>query len=181
MIDKLNIETTDWLIKGISPEKLAKEKAKAIKQADKELARIEKKERKQEMRAFRKMHRRHCKELIKHAKQTCEWDWGWLHDSIIMQIRHMHEYYSEGNNVWQSYETRNPIIEQLKHILDLEAEIDRMQDDDNGIEYIHENGVCKAVYPDDYKERVQKWCDREQELYEEIYNSIGKNLRWWWD
>lgn len=134
-----------------------------------------------EMRAFRKMHRRHRKELIKHAKQTCEWDWSWLHDSIIMQVRHMLEYYTERNNVWQSDETRLPIIEQLQHILDLEAEIDRMQDDDNGVEYIYENGVCKPVYPDDFRERVQKWCDREQELYEELYGLIGKHLRWWWD
>ena len=52
-----------------------------------------------EQRAFNKMHRRHRKELVKHAKKTCEWDWGWLHDSVIMQIRHIHEYYSEGNNV----------------------------------------------------------------------------------
>lgn len=105
----------------------------------------------------------------------------WLHDSIIMQIRHMHEYYSERNNVWQDDETRLPIIEQIKHILDLEEEIARMQDEDFGVEYIHKNGVYTAVYPDDYKERAEKWCDREQELYEEIYNSIGKNLRLWWD
>lgn len=134
-----------------------------------------------EMRAYRKMHRRHRKELIKHAKETREFDWGWLHDSVIMQIRHMHEYYTERNNVWQTDETRLPIIEQLKHILDLEEEIARMQDEDFGVEYIHKNGVCTAVYPDDYKERMQKWSDREQELYHEIYNSIGKNLRWWWD
>lgn len=134
-----------------------------------------------EMRAYRKMYRRHRKELVKHAKETREWDWFWLHDSIIMQIRHMHEYYTERNNVWQDDETRLPIIEQLKHILDLEEEIARMQDEDFGVEYIHKNGVCTAVYPDDYKERMQKWSDREQELYHEIYNSIGKNLRWWWD
>lgn len=135
-----------------------------------------------ELRAYRKMHRRHRKELIKHAKATGEWDWCWLHDSIMMQIRHMHEYYSEGNNVWQDNETRLPIIEQLQHIMDLEVEIDRMQDDKyGGIEFVHENGVCKAIYSDDYLERAQKWYDREQELYEEIYNSIGKNLRWWWD
>lgn len=134
-----------------------------------------------EMRAYRKMYRRHRKELVKHAKETREWDWFWLHDSIIMQIRHMHEYYTERNNVWQDDETRLPIIEQLKHILDLDEEIARMQDEDFGVEYIHKNGVCTAVYPDDYKERTQKWSDREQELYHEIYNSIGKNLRWWWD
>ena len=134
-----------------------------------------------EMRAYRKMYRRHRKELVKHAKETIEWDWFWLHDSIIMQIRHMYEYYSERNNVWQDDETRLPIIEQLKYILDLEEEIARMQDEDFGVEYIHKNGVCTAVYPDDYKKRVEKWCDREQELYEEIYTSIGKNLRRWWD
>ena len=135
-----------------------------------------------EMRAYRKMYRRHRKELVKHAKATREWDWGWLHDSIIMQIRHMHEYYSEGNNVWQDYETRNPVIEQLQHILDLETEIDRMQDDRyGGTETIHEDGKVTVIAPDDYKERMDKWCKREQELYEEIYNSIGKNLRWWWD
>ena len=181
MIDKSNIETTDWLIKGISPEKLAKEKAKAIKQADKELARIEKKERKQEMRAFRKMHRRHRKELVKHAKETGEWDWCWLHDSIIMQVRHMYEYYTAGNNVWQDDERRFVLIEQLKHILDLEAEIDRMQDDDLGCEYIHKDGVVTVISPDDYMERIEKWEKKEQELYEELYVSIGRNLRWWWD
>ena len=134
-----------------------------------------------EQRAFNRMQRRQRKELVKHSKSTRVWDWGDLHDSIIIQIRHMYEYYSEGNNVWQSDETRILIMEQLKHILDLEAEIDRMQDDDNGAEYIHENGVCKAILPDDFAERVRKWHDREQELYQEMYSSIGKNLRWWWD
>jgi hypothetical protein len=134
-----------------------------------------------EQRMFDKMHRRHRKELVKHAKETREWDWGWLHDSIIMQIRHMHEYYSAGNNVWQTDESRLPIVEQLQHILDLEAEIDRMQDDDLGVEYVHENGVCTASFPDDYTERVQEWHKREQGLYEELYGSIGKHLRWWWD
>lgn len=161
MIDKSNIETTDWLIKGISSEKLAKEKAKAIKQADKELARIEKKEQKQEMRAYRKMYRRHRKELVKHAKVTREWDWGWLHDSIIMQIRHMHEYYTARNNVWQTDETLIPIIQSLKYILNLQEEIDNLWDDDTLSWEEEEN--------------------REQELYESIYHSIGDNLQLWWD
>lgn len=134
-----------------------------------------------EMRAFRKMHRRHRRELIKLAKETGEWDWCWLHDMVIMQVRHMYEYYTENNNVWQSDESRLPIIEQLQHVIDLEAEIDRMQDDNNGVEFIHEDGKVTAIYPDDFSERVKKWTDREQELYEELYGSIGKNLRWWWD
>lgn len=134
-----------------------------------------------EQRAFDKMHRRHRKELVKHAKQTGEWDWGWLHDSVIMQIRHMHEYYMANNNVWQDDESRLSIIEQLKRILDLEVEIDQMQDKADGVECIHENGKVTCIFPDNYKEYVTDYEKREQGLYEEIYNSIGKNLRWWWD
>lgn len=118
-----------------------------------------------EWRTYNKMHRKHRKELIKHAKKTGEYDWCWLHESIIMQIKHMHEYYSAGNNVWQIDESRLQIVEQLKHALDLQAEIERMEDD----------------YPDDYKDKVLEYVKKEQELYEEFYSYIGKYLRWWWD
>ena len=114
-----------------------------------------------EIRAYRKMHRRHRKELIKQAKETREWDWGWLHDSVIMQIRHMYEYYSKKNNVWQTDETRLPIIQSLKYILDLQEEIDNLWDDDT-LSWEEE-------------------ANREQELYESIYHSIGDNLQLWWD
>lgn len=114
-----------------------------------------------ERRAYNRMYRRHRKELVKHAKKTGEWDWCWLHQSVIMQIRHMYEYYSEGNNVWQVDESRLQIVEQLKHVLDLDAEIDRVSND----------------LIEDFKKREE----REQGLYEELYSSIGKNIRWWWD
>lgn len=114
-----------------------------------------------ERRAYNRMYRRHRKELVKHAKKTGEWDWCWLHESVIMQIRHMYEYYSEGNNVWQVDESRLQIVEQLKHVLDLDAEIDRVSND----------------LSEDFKKREE----REQGLYEELYSSIGENIRWWWD
>ena len=134
-----------------------------------------------EMRAYLKMHRIHRRELIKHAKNTGEWDWYWLHNSIIMQIRHMHEYYTAGNNVWQSDETRLKVIEQLKHVLDLDTEINRMQDEDDGVEHIYEDGKVKSIFPDNYKEWAADWEKRQQALYEELYSSIGRDLRWWWD
>lgn len=134
-----------------------------------------------EMRAYYKMRRRHRKELVKLAKEISEWDWGWLHDMVIMQIRHMHEYYSAGNNVWQSDETLLPTIEQLKHVLDLDEEIDKVYDDNYDIEFIHENGKVTANFPDGYHEDTKARLKREQELYEELYSSIGKNLRNWWD
>ena len=145
MIDKENVKTTDWLIKGIGPEKLEKEKAKAIKSAEKELARKEKKARKKEMRAYNKMYRRHRKELVKHAKQTREWDYCWLFDSTIMQIKHMYEYYTERNNVWQTDETLIPIVESLGHVLALNDELDHLWDD-HPREYIkNEDGSISST------------------------------------
>ena len=134
-----------------------------------------------EQKAFDKMHRRHRKELVKHAKETDEFNWYWLHKSIIMQIQHMYEYYTENNNVWQADEKRLMVIEQLKHVLDLEAEIDQMELDCDDVKVVHKDGVLTCVFPDDYNERCQKYEEKEQGLYEELYSSIGKNLRWWWD
>lgn len=134
-----------------------------------------------EMRAFRKMHRRHRKELIKHAKKTGEWDWSWLHESVIMQIEHMYEYYSAGNNVWQTNETRLPIIEELKHILDRDAEIEHLESDELGLEWIEKEGKIEYVCPEGYIEKLAKHEKMIAEAYAEIYNSIGKNLRNWWD
>ena len=114
-----------------------------------------------EYKAYLKMHHRHRKELIKHAKNSGEWDWSFLHDSVIMQIRHMYEYYTAGNNVMQADESRLPIVEQLKHILDLEDKIHQLEDEPI--------------------EEYASYIKKEQELYEEIYNSIGKHLQWWWD
>lgn len=134
-----------------------------------------------EQREFNKMHRRHRKELVKLAKETGEWDWCWLHEMVIMQIRHMHEYYTENNNVFQADESRQKIIAQLKHVLDLNVAIDKLELDDDGVEYVRKDGVLTCVFPDDFTERCQKHDEREQELYEELYGSIGRDLQWWWD
>lgn len=179
MMDKSNIQTTDWLIKDISPDKLKKEKDKAIKQADKELARIEKKERKKEMCAYRKIYRRHRKELVKHAKETREWDWCWLHDSVIMQIRHMYEYYSEGNNIFQSEESLNTILGQLRYVLDLNDELDHLWD--NYESNIIENDDGSISVSEEGHKKYEPIKDREHKLYEEIYSYIGKYIQWWWD
>ena len=179
MIDKSNIKATDWLTKGMTDEQLQKEKAKAIKQADKELARIAKRERKKEMRAYRKMYRRHRKELVKHAKETREWDYGWLYDSTIMQIRHMYEYYSEGNNIFQSEESLNTILEQLKHVLDLNEELYHLWDNYESHLIKHDDGSVSVS--DEGTRAYSAIRDREQELYEEIFSYIGKVILYWWD
>ena len=179
MIDKENIKTTDWLTKGISPEKLEKEKAKAIKSAEKELARKKKKARKKEMRAYNKMYRRHRKELVKHAKKTREWDYCWLFESTIMQIRHMYEYYTARNNVYQSDESLISLINSLKYVLDLNDKLDHLWDDHIRRHVINEDGSLSAT-----DNSAQSFIDKskeEAELYQMIYWHIGSNILTWWD
>jgi hypothetical protein len=116
---------------------------------------------------------------VKLVKESRDFDWGWLDDLVLMKIKHMHEYFSAGNNVWQTDETRLPIIEQLKHVLDLYEEMD----------HLYETYPSSYIVNDDNSitttdESSQNYINREkrkQELYEEIYSYIGKYIQWWWD
>lgn len=133
------------------------------------------------MREYNKMHRRQRRELVKHAKETRNWDYSWLYDSTIMQIRHMYEYYAEGNNVWQSDESRHEILDQLAHVLDLNDEMNHLWDS-----YDHESNLIinedsTFSVSDEGAKQYRAIRDREQELYEEIYSYIGKYIQWWWD
>ena len=107
-----------------------------------------------EKRAYRKMHRRHRKELVRFAKKVKEWDYAYLHEMVVMQIKHMYEYYLAGNNVWQSEEDRTRTIESLKRVLTLEEEF-----------------------------TMETLADPLQEAlyYENFYAEVGKNILWWWD
>lgn len=132
-----------------------------------------------EMRAYRKMYRRHRKELVKHAKETREWDWCWLYDGTIMQIRHLYEYYSEGNNVWQCDESRREILDQLSHVLDLNDELEHLWDNYESNIVNNDDGSISVT--EEGHKKYSAIRDRERELYEEIYSYIGKFIQYWWD
>lgn len=132
-----------------------------------------------EMRAYNKMHRRHRRELVKLAKTIKEWDYGWLYDSTIMQIRHMYEYYTARNNVYQSDESLLSLIDSLKYVLDLDNELEHLWDDHIRGHVVNEDGSITST-----EESVKSFIDkskREQELYREIYNHIADNIMTWWD
>ena len=140
-----------------------------------------------EMRAYNKMHRKHRKELIKLAKEDAEWDWEFLHDLVITKIRHMHEYYKESNNVWQTDETLLPTINELKHVLDLQEEMDHLFDNLPAPEITFSNNptnsmrVMSVTYSDEVSAIRDRAYEREDEIYKEIYTYIGEHLRGWWD
>ena len=132
-----------------------------------------------EMRAYNKMHRRHRRELLKLAKTIKEWDYGWLYDSTIMQIRHMYEYYTARNNVYQSDESLLSLIDSLKYVLDLDNELEHLWDDHIRGLVVNEDGSITST-----EESAKSFIDkskREQELYQEIYSHIAYNIMTWWD
>jgi hypothetical protein len=120
-----------------------------------------------EKRAYRKMYKKHRKEMIRLAKEDRDFDWGYLHDLVITKIKHMYEYYSAGNNVCQTDETRIPICVQLNHILQLQDEIDHLYDDESYAKYSIE-------------ESTSLW-KKESDLYKSIYTFISEHLEEWWD
>ena len=132
-----------------------------------------------EMREYNKMYRRHRRELMKLAKKDRDWDYGWLDEFVLTKIRHMYEYFSDRNNVWQSDESLNEILEQLKHVLDLYKELDGLWD--NYESSLIKNDDGSVTVTDEGSKRYLAIKTREQELYEEIYSYIGKYIQWWWD
>lgn len=132
-----------------------------------------------EMRAYNKMYRRHRKELIALAKEDRDWDYGWLDQFVLTKIEHMYEYFSSGNNVCQSEESLNEIVEQLKHVLDLYEDMDHLWDDYVSDAIENEDG--SITIKDEGGKKYLEIRTREQELYEEIYSYIGKYIQWWWD
>ena len=120
-----------------------------------------------EKRAYRKMYKKHRKEMIKLAKEDRDFDWSYLHELVITKIRHMYKYYHDGNNVMQTDETRIPILDQLSYILELQYDIDHLYDDENYTKYSIE-------------EATSLW-KKESDLYKSIYTFIGEHIEEWWD
>lgn len=104
-----------------------------------------------EMREYTKMYKKHRKTMIKLAKEDRDWDYDYLHDLVVTKIKHMYEYYSAGNNVWQSEESLKEILETLAYAIDLAEKLDNA------------------------------YGDKREELYKEFYFYIGEKIMWWWD
>lgn len=113
-------------------------------------------------RTYYKLHRKHRRELIRMAKQTADFDYAYLHNLVVMKIRQMLEYYVAGNNVWQSRESHENVIETLAHALQLAEDIE----------------TVLVNWPDD---SAKTYLEREVELYKEFYTYIGENIMYWWD
>lgn len=113
-----------------------------------------------EYREYRKMLRRHRRELVRLARKTADFDYGYLDDLVITKIRHMYEYYTSNNNVWQSDDSAKRIIDTLKTAIDKHTALEeRCWNDDE---------ICLVL-------------TKAEEAYSDFYTYIGKNIMLWWD
>lgn len=99
-------------------------------------------------RAYAKMRRRHRRELVRLAKKSEEFDFGYLHVLVKTKLGHFLEYYEAGNNVHHTDESIARVIGSLKHALALAEKIENDE----------------SIPP------------RMDELYGEFYSYVGENI-----
>lgn len=101
---------------------------------------------------YKKLQKKHTKELVKIARKTKDFDYGFFHDLVMKQIQNMYEMYSDRECILQVDESRLEIVNQLREIIDLN------------------NKLTVATLPED-----------EDAILNQIYTKIGENIMYWWD
>ena len=107
-------------------------------------------------RAYCKMERRHRRKLVKLAKKIKPYDYCFFHDFVVAMIEFYSEYYDKGNNIWQTDETRIPIVESLKGLIELNKTFETSA----GLVVNDQAAVA---------------------FYKEFYKTIGEDICLWWD
>lgn len=100
---------------------------------------------------YKKLQKKHTKELVKMARKTKDFDYGFFHELVMKQIHNMYEMYSDRECVLQVDESRLEIVNQLKEIIDLN------------------NKLSVTVSYED-----------EKDVLKQIYTKIGENIMYWW-
>ncbi len=82
---------------------------------------------KKRSRTYKQMMKKYHKSITKLGKDLSKnpWEWSYLSETIIEFLRFMRDYYTAGENVWQTDDTRLPIIESLNAAI---HEYDRWQE-----------------------------------------------------
>ena len=124
---------------------------------------------KRAVRRYRKAQKKYEKQLIHYIKEEEKpYDWFSMVEILIKMIKRRLDYYSCGDNVWQTDESREPIVETLNTAYHLGME---------------------AVARDDMAPNIKDWTtedfivdDKEvQEAYVKFFSYVAANMRSWWD
>lgn len=97
------------------------------------------------------MRRKHRKELIDLAKEDQDFDYEYLHNLVVVKLKNMYEFYSQGHVEFLAESDLNQILETLEYAINIADKID--------------------MVPEPTKIK---------ELYQEFYEYIGQNIMLWW-
>ena len=100
---------------------------------------------------YNKMRRKHRKELIDLAKEDQDFDYEYLHNLVVVKLKNMYEFYSQGHAEFLAESYLNQILETLEHAINISDKIDMVPEP-----------------------------TRIKELYQEFYEYIGQNIMLWW-
>ena len=100
---------------------------------------------------YNKMRRKHRKELIDLAKEDQDFDYEYLHNLVVVKLKNMYEFYSQGHVEFLAESDLNQILETLEYAINIADKID--------------------MVPEPTKIK---------ELYQEFYEYIGQNIMLWW-
>lgn len=135
-------------------------------------------------RRYKKMCKKHKRNLRKLFKDISPFDYDNLHDIVKEYIKFMYHYYCAGDNVWQAEEERQRVISSLKEVVSLIEEQEHLWDN-TGTESIKSellpDGSWHCDMTEEQSKRFEKLMIREDELYGLIYSKIGEYITSWWD
>ena len=97
------------------------------------------------------MRRKHRKELIDLAKEDQDFDYEYLHNLVVVKLKNMYEFYSQGHAEFLAESDLNQILETIEHAINISDKIDMVSEP-----------------------------TRIKELYQEFYEYIGQNIMLWW-
>lgn len=122
--------------------------------------------------------------IITSAKKWRPFDYGFTIDILVLQLREMLKFYTEGKGVMQADESRDRIKEQLTEALQLYEEAADFENN----EFIRldafcaEKGLMWSAIPVAQREAFQK-ADAQavQAKYDAFFLYVSHHFREWWD
>ena len=135
------------------------------------------KEKRKQIRLYRKMLRTERRKLIKEAKICCPFDWSFYLGMINATTKFFLKYYSDGNNVYMCEEQRQEIVNQLTSVAELLERID------NDVYYIDkaEELYSQEEYKNSYSSEGDLYDYLIQHDINVCFSIIAEHCREWWD
>lgn len=121
------------------------------------------------LRRYRKAQKKYEKQLISYIKEEEKpYDWFSMVEILIKMIKRRLDYYSCGDNVWQTDEACKSVVETLKIAYQL------------GVDAIARDNIIPNAKNCTYADVVED--DKQvQDAYIKFFSYVAANMRSWWD